>query len=484
MSVTRKIAGNAAFQVLGKSLGTVFGLLTVAILTRRLGTMGYGEFTTVLSFLQVFGILVDLGLTLTMITMISRDGADETSLASNIFTLRLLSGLVFFGIAPIVALPLPYPAAVKLGIAIGSLSFLGISLSSVLGGVFQKHLVTWKLAMAEVLGRGLLLAGVAYGASIGLGLLPFICVLAASNLLQFAATFILARTHVRIGLRFDREVWTRIIAESWPIGLSIAFNLVYLKGDVVVLSLMRTQSEVGLYGAAYKVVDVITVVPMIFMGLVLPLLASAWSKGDREGFAARLATAFDAMAIMAVPLAVGTFAVGTDLMTFIASDAFAGSGAILTVLMLGGASVFFGALFGHAVVALGLQKKMIVAYAADAVLAVALYLTLIPKMGAMGAAWVTFVSEAFIAVVAAVAVLRVSGATLSLRVAARVALASGAMYWVVTLAEPLHVLLRIALGVGAYALALFMIGGIPEGPFRLLFRGRYPKFRILSRRSS
>jgi O-antigen/teichoic acid export membrane protein len=481
MSTTRKIAGNAAFQVLGKTLGTVFGLITVAIMTRHLGREGYGEFTTVLSFLQVFGILVDLGLTLTMVTMISRDGADESRIASNIFTLRLVSGLVFFGIAPLAAMPLPYPAAVKAGIAIGSLSFLGISLSSVLGGVFQKHLVTWKVAIAEIVGRGLLLAGVAYGASAGLGLVAFIWVLAASNVLQFAMTFAMTRKHVRISLRFDRDTWRDIIRESWPIGLSIAFNLVYLKGDVVVLSLMRSQEEVGLYGAAYKVLDVVTVVPMIFMGLVLPLLAAAWSRNDREGFSAKLGMAFDAMTILSIPLAVGAYAVGTDLMTFVAGDRFTEAGALLAVLMLGGAAVFFGALFGHAVVALGLQKKMILAYAADAVLAVILYLTLIPVYGAVAAAWVTFISEAFIAIVTAIAVFAVSKARISLRIATRVLVASAAMYWVLMLAEPLHVLIRIAFGTGVYALALFLIGGIPKGPFRLIFGGIYPKFRVMTR---
>lgn len=477
MSTTKKIAGNAAFQVAGKLLGTVFGLLTVAIMTRHLGRSGYGEFTTVLSFLQVFGILVDFGLTLTMVRMISREDADESAVASNVFTLRLVSGVVFFGLAPLAALPLPYPATVKIGIAIGSLSFLGISLSQVLLGVFQKHLATWKAAVAETLGRTVLLAGVAAAAAYGLGLLAFITVLAASNALQFLLTWLYTRGLVRLRLRFDRPMWREIVRESWPIGLSIAFNLVYLKGDVVVLSLMRTQEEVGLYGAAYKVLDVITVIPMIFMGLVLPLLAASWSKGDREGFGRRLGTAFDAMAILSVPLAVGAYAVGGDLMAFIAGTAFAASGELLKVLMLGGAAVFFGALFGHAVVALGLQRRMIGAYAADAILAVALYIWLIPIHGAMAAAWVTFISEAFIAVVTAWAVLRTSRARIPLGVPLRAAAAAAVMFAAVTYAAPLHVLLRIILGAVTYGVTLYLLGGIPEGPLRLIFARGIPQKR-------
>lgn len=474
MSATKKIANNAALQIAGKSLGTVFGLLTVAIMTRHLGKEGYGEFTTVLSFLQVFGILVDFGLSLTMVRMLSQEGADQDVIAGNIFTLRLISGIVFFGLAPVAAVPLPYPVAVKVGIAIGSLSFLGISLSQVLLGVFQRHLATWKAAIAELAGRSLLLAGVFAGAAAGLGLLAFIAVLAASNVLQFVLAFLFSRGHVHIRLRVDMAVWRRIIDESWPIGLSIAFNLIYLKGDVVILSLLRTQSEVGLYGAAYKVIDVVTVIPMIFMGLVLPLLTAAWSNRDRTAFGRRLGTAFDAMTMLAVPLAVGAAAVGVDLMRFVAGDGFAASGTLLRVLMLGGASVFWGALFGHAIVALGLQKKMIWMYAVDAAISVVCYLTFIPVYGAIAAAWVTFLSEAFIAIVAGAVVLYVSRARLSLRVPVRVAIASAVMYAAVMFASPLHVLVRIALGALVYAAVLFFIGGVPEAPLRLILGERRP----------
>ena len=69
MSVARAIASNTAIQVAGKFAGNVLGILTIAIMTRALGRDGYGAFTTAISFLQFFGILVDFGLTLTMVRM-------------------------------------------------------------------------------------------------------------------------------------------------------------------------------------------------------------------------------------------------------------------------------------------------------------------------------------------------------------------------------------------------------------------------------
>ncbi|HTK05021.1 MAG TPA: flippase [Candidatus Eisenbacteria bacterium] len=458
MSVARAIASNTAIQVAGKFAGNVLGILTIAIMTRALGRDGYGAFTTAISFLQFFGILVDFGLTLTMVRMVSEERADVPKVASNIFTLRLASGAVFFGLAPVLALAFPYPPEVKTAIAIGALSFFAMTSSQVLTGIFQKHLATGRAALADVSGRAVLLAGAWLAATRGAGLLAFIAAFVAANLVQLAITFVSARKFAAIGLAFDLSLWRKIVRESWPIGVSIAFNLIYLKGDVIILSLTRSQGEVGLYGASYKVLDVITVIPMIFMGLVLPQLTAAWSAGKKDDFARKLGKAFDAMSVLALPLAFGTFAVASDLMAFVAGPEFAASGPFLAVLMLAGAAVFWSALFGHTVVALGLQRKMIVAYAADAALSLALYVWAVPRFGGLGAAWVTVFSETFIMVVTAWAVIAKTGLKPPGRVFVRCAAASACMAGVVALAAPYHVIVRIIVGAVVYAVLLSAFG--------------------------
>lgn len=475
MSVTRAIANNTMIQISGRAIGTFLGLLTVGIMTRHLGQTGYGEFTTVMSFLQFFGIIADFGLTMTMVRMIADVTKDERKVASNIFTLRVISGLIFFGIAPIVALGFPYPIIVKMGIAVASVSHFGNSLSQVLVGIFQKHLSVHRSAVAEVIGRSVLLIGVLVSAYLGFGLLSFIIALLVANLLQFALTFALAQRHVAVRLDFDLSLWRDIIRISWPIGLSILFNLVYLKGDIIVLSVTRSAAEVGLYGAAYKVLDVVTAIPMIFMGLVLPLLTVAWSSSDTDDFRRKLGKAFDFLSLIALPITFGAFPVADDLMRLIAGDAFATSGAFLSILMIAGAAVFWSALFGHAVVALNLQKKMIWAYAIVAAIALTLYIALIPEYGAISAAWITVLSEVMIAIITAIAVFRMTGYVVSMKTFGRALLAAALMTSAVYGMSDIHVLLRIAFGAIVYAVSLYFLGGVPKEMLSLLRRDKGPR---------
>ena len=89
-----KFSKNIIIQIIGKITAVFIGLATLAILTRSLGPVGFGEYTTAITFLQLFGVIVDFGLTITLIVMISEIGADQEKITGNILTLRLFSGLI------------------------------------------------------------------------------------------------------------------------------------------------------------------------------------------------------------------------------------------------------------------------------------------------------------------------------------------------------------------------------------------------------
>ena len=52
MSFTRKIAWNTAVQFGAKLAGLAVGLVTIGFLTRYLGVEGYGEYTTIIAFVE------------------------------------------------------------------------------------------------------------------------------------------------------------------------------------------------------------------------------------------------------------------------------------------------------------------------------------------------------------------------------------------------------------------------------------------------
>lgn len=458
----REVAGNYAVQVAGKALGIAVGLATIGVLTRSLGTSGFGEYTIVLTFLSVFGILVDFGLTLTLVQMIAAaPRAEEERLVGNLLGLRLLTGGVFYALAPLAALWFPYSTDVKFGIAIGAAGYLCLSTASMLVGVFQKHLLMWRFALAELVNRTAYLAFVGACAFFGLGLVPMVAGMVVSNLIWLVLVFVLARPAVRIRPRFETAVWRQAIGRSWPIALSILFNLVYLRGDIMILAHFRPPAEVGQYGVAYKVIDVLAAVPVMFMGLLLPKLTEAWARKNAGEFQAYMQKTFDFFAICAFPMALGAQAVSPEVIRLIAGPGYEDAGSVLHILIWAVVFVFLSSLYGHAVVAVEKQHAMIWAYAATALVAIAGYALLIPPYGMWGAAWITLISEALIALFTFCAVAKAGAGRPKLGIAGKALAASAVMYAALVALPTLPIFAALALGVIVYTCVLWALGGLP-----------------------
>jgi O-antigen/teichoic acid export membrane protein len=384
----------------------------------------------------------------------------------------------------------PYSGAVKMSILIGTMSFLAITITQVMSSIFQRHLRGVVSAAIEVLGRMALLgmmlwvvartpAGVEGAAVPTDTLVAAIIAVTLSNVVQVVLSFAFARGLVRLRPAFDLSLWREVFRESWPVGISIVFNLIYLKGDVIIMSLFRSSAEIGLYGAAYKVLDVLTVIPIIFMSMLTPHLTSSWAEQNRETFSRRIQLAFDALSMMAIPLAVGALVVGRPLMVLVSTAAYAESGRYLAILMFGAAAVFWGALFGYSIVAMGLQKKMIWMYAVNAVISLGLYFAFVPTYGAVAAAWVTVYSEMFIAVVAGLVVQSRSGVWVRWGIFARAVVASAAMYGVLRLIPAsVPVLVTIAVGGVVYTVVLWAIGGLRKEFIRALLVNKHSDEKI------
>lgn len=471
MTTARSIASNFSIQLVGKILSVLIALVSVAIMTRVLGTYAFGEYTTAMTFLQMFGVVVDFGLTLTLIVMISKAGVDEERIVGNFFGLRLVSGFLLFSLAPLTALLLPWSETVKTAILVGALAYFLMGGASMLVGVFQRHESMWRVATAELLNRIVLLALVAFFALTSPGVVEMVVAMVVANAVWLFAMIRFAKPFVRIHPLFEWSQWMSILTYSWPIALSIIFNLLYLKGDILFLAYFRDQSEVGLYGVAYRIIDVMTVLPVMFMGLVLPSLVQMWSTGKAEEFRARVSRIFDLFILTVVPVVVGTQLVSTELTIIIAGQDFAPAGPVLALLTLALIGVFLGALYGHLVVALDKQRGMTWGYVFVAIIAIAGYLWLIPDYGMWGAVWVTLASEGLIALLTFLVVYRTSKALPSLTVLFK-SLISALIMYIALSSMDVSVFIDILVGGVIYTVSIFALRAITLTELKTLLPNR------------
>jgi len=394
MTTTRAIAHNTIVQIIGKIISTLLGLAAIFMMTRYLGQEKFGWYITATSFLQFFAILIDFGLIPVTSQMLSEPQYDKNILLKNLLGFRFVTALILFA-SPLVALFFPYPAEVKMAIAISAISFFCVCINQIFIGFYQNRLQMHINTIGEVAGRVALVVGIWLLIRSNSAFLPIMGAIVVASIVYSAILWTTARKRAKIGFAYNSEIWRAIATKMWPIAISIIFNTVYLRGDTILLSLFKSQSEVGLYGSAYRVLDIYTQVAMLIMGLMLPIMAYYWSRGLKEEFKKYYQQSFDIIILIAIPILFFTVLFGKQIMTFVAGPEFINAGIPLQILSIAVFGVYLGGVFGHTAVSINCQIQAMWIYISNAVITLAGYLIFIPIYGMYGAAGMTVFSEIY-----------------------------------------------------------------------------------------
>jgi O-antigen/teichoic acid export membrane protein len=377
MVIARKIAYNVLVSTVSKILATILALISIGLITRYLGKEGFGNYATVMAFFAFFGAAGDLGLYTVSTREISRPGADANRIMSNVFTIRVMVSFLIMLISPLIIIFFPYPQEVKYAIIIVAASFFFSSAYQVLNGVFQKNLAIDKIAISELTGKILQVSLVAAAVKYNLGFQWVVSSLLFYMILSFSMILFWSRKYVKLNIKLDFEYWKKILKESYPIGIVAIITFVYFKIDTIILSVMKSSADVGIYNAAYKVIENISFFPGMIIGLIFPIM-SQHIFSDREKFKDISDKTFKIFVILVVPLIIGTMFLAEGVINLIGGIGFSESANVLRILIFALVFIFFGNFFNAVIISGNYQKRLMYVLTFAAVFNVSANLIFIP----------------------------------------------------------------------------------------------------------
>lgn len=453
------------------------GVVITAILSRILGVEQYGSYALLLSYGAILQIIADFGLYLTLTREVAQEPHLEQERVSTITSLRLALFILVFlvGLIGVLIIPLYRPLLIPFIVVQVGLMFQ--SISQLFMGIYQKYGTVWRATIGDVVGRMIQLAGV-------LGFSVFFAhssdATPMNALLYMAAMFTISTAvthaiHARYvpsitpwRLSFSREEWKRLIRVSWPIAALLILNAIYFRIDIVMISLLRNQYEVGLYGLAYGVIERALFFPAMFGGLLLPQISTLVTKKSSEA-RKLLEQGVYAMTLVGVIVFIVCAVYAEDIIIFLSGVEFAAAAPLLRALSIALFVMFLGNIFGFTLIALQKQKQLLYLYAVLAFGNVVLNALLIPRFGALAAAYTTVATEATAAIVAGILVYRVLPYSFSKRDGGMALLVAGIAV-VVALVLPLtwHVLLRSLIVVLSFGYAAWFFGLFANSRISLL----------------
>jgi O-antigen/teichoic acid export membrane protein len=244
------------------------------------------------------------------------------------------------------------------------------------------------------------------------------------------------------------------------VAAATAVGVIYAYVTVVLMALVSTAEQTGIFGASFRVFAMIATIPGLLVMTAFPVLARA-ARDDRRRLGYAVQRLFEVCVIAGIGVALVTVVAAPTIIDIVAGSKYAGSVPVLRIQGFALLASFLVALGGFALLSLRRHRALLLTNAAALATASALTLALAPGHGAVGAAYANLAGEAAL-VAGYFLVLRrgEDGARISPELLPRIALATAAGV-AVAVVVPAAPLLTAALAGGAYVAVLALVRAVP-----------------------
>jgi len=391
-----KVAKNTFYQIVAKLFSSLAGFLITIIIARFFGIFGYGDFIKITSFVAPFYLIADFGLNAFYLKL-KEDSANYPRL----FWLRIYLSLAAFLLVNVINMILPYNVAqnigysptVKFGIFLFSMSVFSQAIIYSASAFFQQKLKYFYYMLSIIIGSvvNLVLVFIFSFMKLPINAIIIAFVIAGFFTALFASIFVKVKiTRPTLKAAFSKS----LLKTSSPLALMLIFNLVYFRVDSIILAFLKSTSDVGIYGLAYKFFDFLIALPLFLSNSLYPLLLENQKNLRNLNTIVRN---YSLIFIISGVLIAVPFWFLAPFFTIIKND-FIQSVFPFRILLLSLPLFFISSFLQWILISFGKQKYLALIYFFSTILNVSLNVLFIPKYTYVAAAYITIISEALVVV--------------------------------------------------------------------------------------
>jgi O-antigen/teichoic acid export membrane protein len=429
----------------------LLGFFSVAYLARVLGAEGFGAINIGYAVLSYGIILSSLGLATVGAREIARGASDEA--VSDILSLRLVLALCVVAVISTVSFTFVRDATTAKIIAILSLSVFAYSL--LIEWYFQGKEEMTIMAVGRVTSPALNLVMLIFLVE-SIDQILWVGVAAVCGDLLFAAVLLwrFKNQGGRLQFRIRTERWKSLLKSAMPIGVGLLLAQFTVYYPPIALGVLKTNSDVGIFSAANKIVFYLLMVDRVLAPLLLPAL-TRWQGISLEVLSRRSSDVLRLLMLIGLPVAVGGTILATPIVTAVFGVEYVAAADVFRVFVWYFILTIMSSVYTNSLLALGHSKAyggaMLISAAASIVSVT--FLTL--WFGYLGTAFAIVFSEG-ITLAVLHAKLKSFGAVAVTPSVTKIFAACALMAVVVILLSSLHFAIVIFIGTLAYAVFVVM----------------------------
>ena len=393
MNTLQRIIKNTGVFFAAQVVTYLIAFLYTIYTAQYLGAEGFGILTSGLAFTLIFGTFADLGLSPLTVREVSRDKSLHSRYTGNIILIKLLLSIVTF-VFMVAIINIQTNAPLMIGVVyILALWVVVNSFSQLFYSVFQAYEKMEYQSISSIINSVILLLGVIYGVHLGLGVLwfAFIYLLASTVVLVYCSYIYLTKFKKPI-FEADWQFWKLTIVAALPLSIASIFSIIAFRVDTVLLSIIQGPTAVGWYGAAYKLIESLMFVPMVYTSAIFPVLSN-FHISSQESLKLLYKKSVKYLTMLGLPIAAGTTIFAQNIIIFLYGSSYYPAVIALQILIWTIPFLFLTYIFSTLFISINKQNVILKITFIAMIFNVIANLLLIPKYSYIAAASLTVLTE-------------------------------------------------------------------------------------------
>ncbi|QSH40363.1 flippase [Lentisphaerota bacterium ZTH] len=396
----RKYGANTIWLFSEKIIRMLIGFTVGVYVARQLGPSKYGLLNYAISFCAIFSFISSLGLDSIVVRELVKFPENKDELLGTTFWLKAIGVLLMLGLVCAGAFLSKNDVQTNILVLIIAAGYLFQTFQTI-DFYFQAQVMSKYIAISQVVAWTLVSAGRVFFAYTGAPLMYF-AVLEAANmaLMSFGYLFFyIIKVSHPFHWKFKFDTAKGLLKDSWPLLLSGAAGMIYMRIDQVMIKEMLGNASNGQYAVAIRLCEIFNFLPILTCSSFFPAIIRA-KKVSNKHFEHRMQLLYEAMLSLSFAIAIPIALLAQPIVLILFGKPYQGAISIVIIYIWRLPFVALGTAAGKWMIVKKLQIYSFVFVAFGAIANIVLNYFLIKALGLSGCAIATIVASVLFVVIA------------------------------------------------------------------------------------
>ena len=277
------ILSNIKWLTISKIIVYLLSIITITLIPRYLGVEGYGQLNYVLSFVTLFTIIGDLGISTYCIRSVSKDNRRANKYFNNLIIFKFLLISLFLLFVFLFSRIIPKNSITKQLILIYAIGVLFSILSNFSLSFYDAFQKLRYRAIYEIIIKLSYTIGILIVIFFNYKIFGIVVAYALAFVFGFIFLYFNLNKIIKIKPIFDKKFIKKTIIFSSPFILTSIFWTIYFSMDRVFISHFIDNYSVGLYSIAYTFIGFLIGIMAILHNTFLPAMSNLSKNKQKLG---------------------------------------------------------------------------------------------------------------------------------------------------------------------------------------------------------